>query len=155
MEATKEFLDRIAAEEAELVLDRFDEDDAWKLGCSIVEEARRRGATITVDIRKPGQIMFHAALRGATPDNDEWVRRKANVALRFRKSSLAVHIGLLLAGKTIEERYAVDPKEYASSGGSFPINVRGAGVIGCATVSGLPQEEDHALVVDCLRKMKG
>jgi uncharacterized protein (UPF0303 family) len=154
MEPSKEYLDRIAAEEAELVFDRFDEDDAWRLGSLIVEEARRRNLTVAVDIRKPGQIMFHSALRGATPDNDEWVRRKSNVALRFRRSSLWVHMNLAVQKKTIEERYFLDPKEFVPSGGSFPIAVRGVGVIGAVTVSGLPHEEDHALVVECLRKFK-
>ena len=154
MEPTQELLDRIAAEESELVLDKFDEDDAWRLGCLIVEEGRRRKLPIAADIRKPGQILFHAALAGAVPDNDEWVRRKTNVAFRFRQSSLAVGVSLSLAGKTIEERSYIDSMEFSPFGGSFPIVVRGAGMVACATVSGLPQEEDHALVVACLRRLK-
>ena len=154
MEATKEILDRIAAEEAELVLDRFDEEDAWRLGSLLVEEARRRRLPIAVDVRRPGQILFHAALAGATPDNDEWVRRKTNTVFRFRKSSYAVAVSLALAGKTIEEKSFVDPREFAAAGGCVPVVVRGAGLVACATVSGLPQEEDHALVVGCMRKLK-
>lgn len=154
MEITQELLDRIAAEETELVLDKFEEDDAWALGCLIVEEARGRKLPIAADIRKPGQILFHAALPGAAPDNDEWVRRKTNVVFRFRKSSLAVGVSLALAGKTIEERSYIDSREFSAHGGCFPIVVRGAGMVACATVSGLPQEEDHALVVACLRKLK-
>ena len=154
MEATKELLDSIAAEEAELVLDRFDEEDAWKLGNLLVDEARRLRLPIAIDVRRPGQILFHAAMPGATPDNDEWVRRKTNVVFRFRKSSLAVGVDLALAGKTIEEKSFVDAREYAPNGGCFPVRVRGAGLVACATVSGLPQEEDHALVVACLRKLK-
>ena len=155
MEATKEYLDRIAAAEAELVLDRFDEDDAWRLGGIIAAEARRRELPVAVDIRKPGQVMFHAVLRGATPDNEEWVRRKSNVAFRFRRSSLWVHVNLAILKKSIEERYFLDPREFVPSGGSFPISVRGVGMIGAVTVSGLPHEEDHALVVECLRMFKG
>lgn len=137
------------------MLDRFDEDDAWRLGGIIAEEARRRGLPVAVDIRKPGQVMFHAVLRGATPDNDEWVRRKSNVAFRFRRSSLWVHVNLAIQKKTIEERYFLDPREFVPSGGSFPISVRGVGMIGAVTVSGLPHEEDHALVVEGLRTFKG
>lgn len=154
MEPSKEYLDRIAAEEAELVLERFDEEDAWRLGCLMVDEAKRRGIQLAIDIRRPGQLLFHAVVKGATPDNDEWIRRKSNVAFRFRKSSLAVNVGLALSGKTIEERYFLDPKEYVPFGGAFPLAVRGVGMVACATVSSLPHEEDHAFAVDCLRKFK-
>ncbi len=154
MEPSKEYLDRIAAEEAELVFDRFDEEDAWKLGSLMTEEARRRGIQLAIDIRRPAQILFHSIVKGATPDNEEWIRRKSNVAFRFRKSSLAVNINLAIQGKNIEERYFLDPKEYIPFGGAFPIVVRHVGMVACATVSSLPHEEDHAFVVDCLRIFK-
>ncbi|HCM26536.1 MAG TPA: heme-degrading domain-containing protein [Treponema sp.] len=155
MTPTKDLLDRIAAEEAELVLEKFDEDDAWKLGNLLAKEARARGAPVAVDIRRPGRILFHASLPGAAGDNDEWIRRKANVCFRMEKSSFAVGIALALSGKTIEEKHYVSSMEFSAFGGAFPIRVRGAGLVACATVSGLPQEDDHALVVACLRELKG
>jgi uncharacterized protein (UPF0303 family) len=35
--------------------------------------------------------------------------------------------------------------------GAFPVLVRGVGMLGTVTVSGLPQADDHRLVVDVLR----
>ena len=153
MNPTKELLESLAEEESALVLDRFDEEDAWRLGCLLVEEARRRKAPVAVDVRRPGQVLFHAALPGAVPDNDEWIRRKSACAFRFGKSSLAVGVSLALAGKGIEEKSFVSPFDYSPHGGSVPVRVRNAGIVACATVSGLPQEEDHALVVSCLRTL--
>jgi uncharacterized protein (UPF0303 family) len=154
MVPTQETLEQIAQEEKDLILDRFTEEDAWELGCLIVEEARKRGARVAVDIRRPSQILFHATLAGATPDNDEWIRRKSNVVFRFEKASFAVGITLALAETTIEKKSFVSPLDYSPHGGAFPIRVRGCGLIACATVSGLPQEEDHALVTACLRRFK-
>jgi len=155
MEATNEMLEQIAKEEAELIFDRFTEEDASQLGCLLVEEAKKRHAKVAIDIRRPGQILFHAALPGATPDNDEWIRRKSNVVFRFGKASLAVGVSLALAHTSIEQKYFVSPMEFSPYGGAFPIRVRSCGLVACVTVSGLPQEEDHALVVSCLAAYAG
>jgi len=152
MTVSQELLEEIAAQERELVFDRFAEEDAWALGCFLVDEAGKRKARVAIDIRRPNQILFHAALEGATPDNDEWIRRKSNVVFRFGKASLAVGIALALANTSIDQKYYVSPMKFSPHGGAFPIRVRGCGIVACVTVSGLPQEEDHALVVACLRK---
>ena len=46
----------------------------------------------------------------------------------------------------------LDIDQYAAHGGAFPVIVRDVGVVGTVTVSGLPQEEDHRLVVQVLRE---
>jgi uncharacterized protein (UPF0303 family) len=154
MTPSKEMLERIATEEKELVLDSFSEETAWRLGKLLAELAWSRKLPVAVDIRRPGQIMFHAVFPGAVADNEEWVRRKTNVLFRFGQSSLAVGVALALAGKTIEEKSFISSFEFSPHGGAFPIRVKGVGIVAAATVSGLPQEDDHALVVEALRQLK-
>ena len=154
MKPTKTLLQRIASEELELVLDSFTEDDAWHLGLLLAEMARARKLPVAVDIRRPGQVLFHAAFPGAVADNEEWIRRKTNVLFRFGKSSLAVGVALALDGQTIEEKSYISSFEFSPHGGAFPVRVKGAGIVAAATVSGLPQEDDHALVVEALRAFK-
>jgi uncharacterized protein (UPF0303 family) len=45
--------------------------------------------------------------------------------------------------------------DYATHGGSFPLAVKGAGVVGSVTVSGLPQRADHELAVEALCAVLG
>lgn len=141
----------LAAEERELHWERFDEDDAWRLGSALVAEARGRRLPVAVDITRGDHQLFHAALPGSSPDNDAWLLRKARTVRRFHVSSL--HVGQLCrdAGRTLEEVFHVSESEFSAHGGAFPLAVEGVGVIGSVAVSGLPQLEDHALVVDALR----
>ncbi|MCT9005221.1 heme-degrading domain-containing protein [Streptomyces rhizosphaerihabitans] len=139
-------------QERRLTLPRFTHDDAWALGTLLVELARERGAPVAVDIRRGGQQLFHAALPGSTPDNDAWIERKRRVVERYGCSSLLVGSRFRAKGTTFEESSRLDPDAYAAHGGAFPIAVTDAGVIGTVVVSGLPQVEDHKMVVEALEK---
>jgi uncharacterized protein (UPF0303 family) len=145
-----ELIAELQAQEERLQFTRFDNDDAWELGSLLVELAKARGLSVTIDIRRCGQQLFHAALAGTTPDNDHWIDRKIRVVERLNVSSFLAGRRLAAKGEALDERYGVDPADFAAHGGSFPVRVRGVGVVGTVTVSGLPQEEDHALVVDAL-----
>ncbi|MGH6654037.1 MAG: heme-degrading domain-containing protein [Actinocrinis sp.] len=140
-------------QERRLQVGRFDNDDAWRLGCLLVELARERGLGVAIDIRLAGQQLFHYALAGTTPDNDSWIERKVRVVQRFGASSFLVGQRFRDKGTTFEASTPhLDPREYAAHGGAFPIRVREVGVVGAVTVSGLPQAQDHALVVEGLER---
>ena len=145
-------LEELAAEEAELQLPGFDEDDAWAFGNALVDAARAAGAPVAIDIRRHGHQLFHAALRGSSPDNDRWIERKARVVDRFGHSSLYMRMLCEQDGTTLEEKFLVDGREFAAHGGAFPLLVRGVGPVGTVVVSGLPQVEDHRMVVAALRE---
>ncbi|CAM5403531.1 MULTISPECIES: heme-degrading domain-containing protein [Streptomyces] len=143
-------LEELEAQERRLVFTRFTHEDAWALGSLLVELARERQAPVAIDIHRAGQQLFHAALAGATPDNDAWIARKRRVVERYGASSYLVGARFRAKGTTFEESSRLDPDVYAAHGGSFPITVEGAGVVGAVTVSGLPQLADHRMVVEAL-----
>jgi uncharacterized protein (UPF0303 family) len=144
-----EDLDRVSLQERELQFDSMDEQRAWEIGSRLRTMAVERGLSIVIDIRRFGQPLFYTALHGTTPDNVEWVRRKSNVVARFHRSSYGIGLHLKNKNDSIEAR-GLPTAEYASHGGSFPIIVRNAGIVGSITVSGLPQRADHELVVEAL-----
>jgi uncharacterized protein (UPF0303 family) len=148
-----ELLQVLADDERRLRFSSFTNDDAIELGLALLDAARQAAAPVTIDVRRNGQQLFHAALDGTSADNDEWIRRKCNVVDRFGHSSFYVGTLCRLQGGTIEEVFGVDPREYADHGGAFPVIVHGVGVVGSVAVSGLPQADDHRLVVEVLERV--
>jgi uncharacterized protein (UPF0303 family) len=146
---------QLEAQEERLVFDRFDNTDAWQLGTAMVTEATERGLPITIDIRRNGHQLFHAALPGTTPENDSWIDRKVNVVNRFAASSYLVGRRLAAAGDELDESLGVRPRLFAAHGGAFPIRIRDVGVVGTITVSGLPQADDHAFVTELIATYLG
>jgi uncharacterized protein (UPF0303 family) len=145
-------LKQLIAEQSRLQFAHFDFDDAYTIGLDLVETARKAKLEITIDIAVNGQQLFHAALPGTTPDNDQWVVRKNRVVGRFFRSSYYIAKLLEDKGKSIEEVYGLPDRDFAASGGAVPVTVKGSGVIGTITVSGLPHEDDHAMVVEAIRR---
>ncbi|GIF41393.1 heme-degrading domain-containing protein [Actinoplanes xinjiangensis] len=137
-------------QERRLVFPTFTEADAWALGCLLVNLATERALPVAVDIRRGPQQLFHAGLPGSNADNDTWIDRKVRVVYRYAASSYLVGRRLAAKGRELDASQGVDPARYAAHGGAFPVRVPGAGVIGVVTVSGLPQADDHALVVEAI-----
>ena len=150
-EDSADLISTLQRQEDELVLDSFDHADAWALGAGLVDLAQAAGHPVGIDIRRPGLILFRAALPGITPDQDSWISRKAALVLRMESSSALVDARLSAAGVNAAAIGWLGP-EYAVTGGSFPLRVRGVGVVAAVTVSGLSSREDHDLAVEGIRR---
>ncbi|GAA0452961.1 heme-degrading domain-containing protein [Streptomyces olivaceiscleroticus] len=149
---TQALVATLEEQEHRLVFDRFGNDDAWALGTLLVELARERNAAVTVGIRRGAQRLFHCALPGTSADNDAWLDRKCRVVERYGEASFLVGARFRAKGRTFEDSSRLDPDRYAAHGGAFPVRLRGTGVVGAVAVSGLPQADDHALVVEALEQ---
>jgi uncharacterized protein (UPF0303 family) len=147
-------LDQLLAEEAELQFDHLSHEDVLALGLKLLERARRDRLPVVIDVALTGLTVLHCALPGCRPDNEDWVRRKRNTVGRFWHSSFYMGRYYAAKGSSLADKPHIDPSEYVDHGGSFPLLVRGLGCVGSITVSGLAQEEDHALVVDVLREWR-
>ena len=148
-------LQRLALQEQRLVLERFDEATAWQLGTTIKALCEARQVAVTIEVRRAKETLFFYAMAGTTPGNAEWVRRKRNTVDLLQRSSYAVGLSHQKDATSLPLKTGVALADYAEHGGSFPVRVKGVGCVGTVTVSGVPQREDHAIVVEALAALCG
>ena len=146
-----DILKQLLQEELELQFTSFNETTAWQIGNQLVERGKKENLPVTIDITRGNHQLFHASLSGTSADNDEWIKRKVRLVYRFGHSSFYMGQLLKSKGRRIEDAYLISESEYAPHGGCFPVIVKNTGMVGTITVSGLPQEEDHRLVVQAIR----
>ena len=148
-------LKQLEQEERELQFDRFSNEDAIAIGLSLYETAKKNNLPVTIDVRRSGHQLFHLSMPGTSPDNDQWVARKVKLVNRMGMSSFRVGTLLRSQNTTLEDRFELSHYEYAAHGGCFPVILKDTGAVGTVTISGLAQEDDHAMVVNALREYLG
>ncbi len=147
--AAQRMAEIVRKQEADLIFDHFTPEDAWQLGQIIRQNAMKAEASLSIDITACGLQLFHCAAGQPAPNNESWVRRKRNAVLEFWKSSLLTAKEMLISGRTLQD-FGHSEMDFALSGGGFPIRVKGVGFVGAVVVSGLPQLQDHQLIVDSI-----
>lgn len=147
-------ISKVIRQEELLVFRSFDEDDAWALGKALRLEADKYGNGVAIDIRRGNDILFFTAMPGTTAENEDWARRKRNLVNLMHTSSYLVGLEIKFqdAAHKVADLHELD---FAWHGGCFPIRVQDEGVVATATVSGLPQRDDHKLVTDVIADYLG
>ena len=140
----------LEAEANRLVLPRFTEAQALRLGAILVELAA--GLGVVINIRNAHRTFFHAALPGSQANNDNWARRKSNTALVMGRASMLVGLRNAERKRSLASE-GLSEADHADHGGAVPVRVTGVGMVAVATVSGLPQEDDHRLVIKGLEAL--
>lgn len=133
----------------------FNAETAWQLGSILRELLLDHRAGGTIEIELAGHLLFACATPTATPGQADWIRRKRNVVHRFARSSYAIGLTLENNNETLQSRHSLNPADFAVHGGGFPILLEGTGSVGSVVVSGLPQRDDHNLVITALAKLLG
>lgn len=145
-----EDLEILAQQEALLRFPAFDPDTAWQVGSLLRNALLARNAGGTVEIERDGQLLFACTTPGASPGQADWIRRKRNTVHHFARSSYAVGRDLALNSSTLESTHNLSETDFAAHGGGFPIFLGETGCVGSIILSGLPQRDDHNLVVTAI-----
>jgi uncharacterized protein (UPF0303 family) len=146
----KRDIGKIVEQEKSLIFSAFDEEAAFMLGAVAREMAIAESLPVIVDIRLWDRPLFYGALPGTAAANFDWARRKINSVRAYQKSTYRMFLEQGGSSRVFPPDYGLDPADYAIAGGAFPIRVGKAGVIGAIAISGLPQRDDHNLVVRAL-----
>lgn len=141
---------RVKEQERRLVFPLFGEETAFRLGSAIRARALEHGWPIVADIRTFDRPLFYAALPGSTADNANWARRKFNTVRHFLCSTYRLVLEQKSPDRAFKTGFGLPISDYVLAGGGFPVTVEGAGVIGAIMVSGLPERQDHAVILRAL-----
>jgi uncharacterized protein (UPF0303 family) len=143
----------LTQQEQLLVFPAFNADTAWQLGTLLRSKLLAVPAGGTIEIELNHQLLFACATPGATPGQADWIRRKRNTVRRFARSTYAVGCTLERDAETLQARHGLALQDFAAHGGGFPIQLHSTGMVGTVVLSGLPQRDDHALVVAALAEL--
>lgn len=129
----------------------FSQTDAKEVGDMLYETSRSHSGPVAIEITLNHLVIYRFFPDGTNRNNELWLRAKANTVEMLGISSYHFAAQLKETGETQEERRM--PREtFAACGGGFPIRIRGGAVIGSICVSGLPDWEDHQVIVDTLER---
>lgn len=146
-------LSKLLAQEHELQFSQFYNEIAWELGASLKRAAEKLSVSVVIEVYAFERVLFSYAMSGTSSDNQDWVRRKRQSVMRFGHSSYYLGQYNTSKQREFESQDHIDATQYCAHGGAFPIRIKGSGLIGAVTVSGLPQEDDHNLVVVALKEL--
>ncbi|KAK9311003.1 hypothetical protein V1524DRAFT_115422 [Lipomyces starkeyi] len=157
---SKLFIAKLDEQESELEFPSFTAEDALALGLLILSESPKAKNPdlpevdkVVVHISVNGNLLFCSGQDGTSDGNLEWIKRKVNTVTKFGHSSLYMGAFCLSRGLEFNRLMSLPESEYTGAGGGFPLRIKGVSYpVGAIAVSGLPQEDDHELLIRSIRK---
>lgn len=144
-------MESIKVQESMYAFDRIDEDLALQMGIYVIRRAREIGKPVATRITLNRRTLFAYSMPGTKPESDNWIRRKENLSYATNGSSCYWECWCELGEHPFEWR-GMTYQDYAPAGGCFPLCVKGVGMVGTLTISGMASHEDHALAFETIEK---
>lgn len=136
--------------ELSTIIISLNNEDALAIGKLATEIGISRNLPIAIQVQIGEWIVYKAALPGSKPENDGWIKRKANVVMLKQHSTMYERVVAEETGRDWHLDNGVEDATHAIHGGGFPLSTN-EGFKGILLISGLPQVEDHLLAVEILK----
>lgn len=152
-------LEQIEHIDSTLVFPHFNTDTAWTLGSLLRTRLASIPQPVVIDIAlaHSQHTLFRTTTHpGTTPDNDFWVTRKRNTVLRWGQSTWYQSCKYGGDEAAFGKKFSLGERvgEYAIHGGGWPVRVKGVeGIVAVVVVSGLKQDQDHGIIVQCVAEV--
>lgn len=154
MEETKDIaalMNSILAQEKAYEFDRIDEELAMQMGIYVIRRAKQIGKPVAVRVTLNRRHLFSMSMPGTKPECHDWMQRKENLVYKTNSSSYYWECWCEQGLHPFEWR-GMNYQEYAPAGGSFPLRIKGADVVGTLTITGMASYEDHGLAFETVQK---
>ncbi|MGE6492716.1 heme-binding protein [Exiguobacterium sp. NPDC077395] len=145
---------QLQAQEEQLTLSTFGHEEALQLGQTIIDLAKEDGVNVAVHIEKNRIPVFTHLMEGTTEENYMWLFRKKRVTDHYQRGSHFIAKRFEESGLSHDTNSLLPANDYQAIGGTLPIRVNGAGMIGTVTVAGLTPELDHEYAVRGMERFR-
>jgi uncharacterized protein (UPF0303 family) len=108
---------------------------------------------VTVKIVLGRRTVVLLSADGMAMDNERFLDLKINTVFNCGHSSLWWFHHLRGTGRTLADVAWADPQQVIDMGGGVPLFAHGQ-IVGAIAISGLPHEEDHALIMRAVESVK-
>lgn len=151
IEGAKQLLAIVEKQEEMLVFDDFNNEDALELGNILAKLTKGSQIPITIRVFLDDIIVYQYTMKGDEETRFGWTYRKYQLIKKTGHCSMHGKIRAMFLDELKE--LVAQEDVYGFGCGGFPITVKGKGIIGAVTVSGLPDPADHLYVIEALKMM--
>lgn len=152
-EGAQELLKILESQEKTLIFDSFTNEDALALGNILADLTKDVPMPITIRIFLDDIIVYQYTMKGDEETRFGWTYRKYQLIKKTGHSSMHGKVRAMFLDE-LQDMYA-QTDVYGFGCGGVPIKIKTDGIIGAATISGLPDPADHLYVIKGMEKMLG
>ncbi|MBR2121385.1 MAG: heme-binding protein [Lachnospiraceae bacterium] len=144
-------LSELIAQEEKYQFDCFTQKNVRRMGEIMLSICDEYSMDFAIAIYLNGITVFKYLPEGTKRTHDIWLEKKINTVMTMGWSTMRTWAFFDQLGNKRKPE-VIPSGEIVFCGGGFPINVKGAGVIGVLAASGPGDQNDHEFLIEALKR---